>query len=147
MTAEKKQSETGLKKINGTDADSVRISPDVISIVAGVAAGEIEGIAGMSGGIVGGIAEKLGRKDISKGIKVHLEEDKVRIDLNVIVDFGVRIVDVANKLKSEVRSTVENITGLQVASININVLGLHVPREADEKADKEKEKEKEKENE
>ncbi len=135
--AEKKQAEAALKNIDGADADSVRISPDVIGIIAGIAIGEVKGIAGMSGGIVGGIAEKLGRKDIAKGIKVHLDEDKVRIDLNVIVDYGARIMDAATALKQEVRSTVEKITGLQVVSVNINVQGIHIPREGEEKAEKE----------
>ena len=119
-----------------TDADSVRIAPDVIGIIAGLAASEIKGIAGMSVGIVGGIAEKLGRKDLSKGIKVHLEEDRVKLELNVIVEMGATIVDTANSLKKEVRDTVEKITGLKVAAINVNVLGINVPRDQEEKAPK-----------
>lgn len=126
---EKKAEEAVIEQKTETEIDSVSISPDVVSAVAGLAAAEIEGIAGMSVGLVGGIAEKLGRKDLSKGIRVHLEGDRVRIDMNVIVDLGVQIVEVAKKLKQEVRDTVERITGLKVTSINIHVLGINVPRE------------------
>ncbi len=136
MTAEE---QTKVDAVIEQEQDIVRISPDVIAIVAGLAAGEVKGIAGMSGGIVGGIAEKLGRKDLSKGIKIHLEGEVVKIDINVIVDLGVQIVEVAKQLKLEVRETVEKITGLQVASINIHVLGLNIPKEPEEKTPLEKE--------
>ncbi|MEW5784726.1 MAG: Asp23/Gls24 family envelope stress response protein [Bacillota bacterium] len=133
---EKKVNDTVVQKISETEADSVRIAPDVIGIIAGLVASEIKGIAGMSVGIVGGIAEKLGRKDLSKGIKVHLEEERVKLELNVIVEMGIPIVDTANNLKKEVRDTVEKITGLQVSAININVLGINVPKEQEEKSPK-----------
>ena len=122
-----------------TDTDSTHIAPDVIAAVAGLAAAEAKGIAGMSGGIVGGIAEKLGRKDLAKGIKVQLEEDKVKIDLNVIVDLGVQIVETAKKLRQEVRDSVEKITGLKVAAVNVHVLGINIPKEQEEKLSQEAE--------
>ncbi|HOL17068.1 MAG TPA: Asp23/Gls24 family envelope stress response protein [Bacillota bacterium] len=134
MTAEE---QSRVDAVIEQDQDSVRISPEVIAIIAGLAAGEVEGIAGMSGGIVDGIAERLGRKDLTKGIRIHLDGETVRIDINVIVDLGVKIVEVAGKLKHEVRSTVENITGLKVASININVQGLNLTKEQEVKASNE----------
>ncbi len=134
MTAEE---QTRVDAVIEQEQDSVRISPDVIAIIAGLAAGEVEGIAGMSGGIVGGIAERLGRKDLAKGIKIQLDGETVRIDINVIVDLGVKIMEVAEKLKQEVRSTVEKITGLKVASININVQGLNMAKDQDAKTPKE----------
>jgi len=140
MTAEE---QNRADTVTEQDQDSVRISPDVIAIIAGLAAAEIEGIAGMSGSIVGGIAEKLGRKDLTKGIKVHLEDEVVIIDINIIVDLGVQIVEVANKLKQEVRATVEKITGLKVASVNIHVQGLNIVKEQEEKTPKDKDKENE----
>ncbi len=109
--------------------DSVRISPDVIGIVAGIAAQEVAGIAGMSGGIVDGIAQRLGRKDFSKGIKVTLEKETVSLDLAVVVDYGVKIMETARDLKEKVRTTVEEVTGLAVASIKVNVVGINLARE------------------
>jgi len=109
------------------DADSVRISSDVIGILAGTGASEVKGLAGMSGSIVGGIAEKLGRKDFSRGIKVSLEDSRVTLDLYVIVEYGYRIQEVTEELKKTVRSSVEETTGLKVVSVNIYVQGIHLP--------------------
>lgn len=114
--------------------DSVRISSEVIAVIAGLASSEIPGIAGMSGGLVGGIAEKLGRKDLAKGIKVLVNEDKVTIDLNVIAEYGSSIVEATNRLKQEIRSTVEKTTGLKVEAVNINVQGISVPKAEEEPA-------------
>lgn len=121
--------------------DSVRISPEVIGIIAGIAAQEVDGITGMSGGIVDGIAEKLGRKDFSKGIKVRLEGEAVSLDISVIVDYGVRIMETAKKLKQKVRATVEEVTGLPVAAINIHVIGINLPKEKSEEVIPEENKE------
>jgi len=122
------------------EGDSIRISSEVIAVIAGIVSGDIPGIAGMSGGVVGGIAEKLGRRDLTKGIKVRINEERVSIDLNVIVDYGVSIVDATGKLKKEVRNNVEKSTGLKVEAININVLGIEIPKEEVEgKAEEKKE--------
>ncbi len=112
-----------------TEADSVRISPEVIGIVAGIAASEVAGIAGMSAGLVGGIAEKLGRKDLSKGIKVHQDEEKIRLEINIIIEYGAKIPEITRALRDSVRRSVENTTGLEVTAINIHVQGLYLPRE------------------
>lgn len=129
---EKGPDENALSEAKSPEGDSVRISPEVIGIITGIAAQEVEGIAGMSGGIVDGIAEKLGRKDFSKGIKVRLEGEMVSLDLNVVVDYGVRIMETAKKLKHKVRTTVEEVTGLPVAAINIHVIGINLPKEKSE---------------
>lgn len=120
------------------EGDSIRISSEVIAVITGIVSSDIPGIAGMSGGVVGGIAEKLGRKDLTKGIKVRINEDRVTIDLNVIVDYGATIVEATDKLKKEIRNNVEKSTGLKVEAININVLGIEVPKE---EVEEEKEKE------
>lgn len=108
--------------------DSIRISPEVIAVVAGIAVEEAEGVAGMSGGIVDGIAQRLGRKDFGKGIRVSLEEEKVLLDLNVVIEYGAPLLETAEKLKQNVRSTVEEVTGLTVAAVNINVTGINMPK-------------------
>ncbi|NLA12534.1 MAG: Asp23/Gls24 family envelope stress response protein [Firmicutes bacterium] len=114
---------------SGQENDSVRISPDVIGIVAGIAAQEVKGVAGMSGGIVDGIAQRLGRKDFSKGIKVSLDQETVSLELTVVVDYGVKIMETATVLKQKVRNTVEEITGLAVASIKVHVVGINLAKE------------------
>ena len=106
------------------EVGSVRIADEVISIIAGLAATEIQGVAGMSGGLVGGIADLLGKKNLSKGVKVHIGEKQVAIDLYVIMEYGVSIPDIAIKIQEKVKDSVENMSGMQVMEINIHVEGI-----------------------
>lgn len=142
MTEESKMEPEILIEKGGPEAesDSVRIAAEVIGILAGIAASEVPGIAGMSGGLVGGIAEKLGRRDLAKGIRVYQEGERVKLDVNIIVEHGVKISEVAKELRKTVRDSVEQTTGLNVVAINVHVLGLHINKE-DEKAKGEPEKE------
>lgn len=106
---------------------SIRIADDVVAIIAGLAATEVEGVAGMSGGIAGGIAEMLGRKNLSKGVKVEVGETETAIAIFVIVEFGVRIPDVALKIQENVKKAIETMTGLKVVEINVHVQGVSFP--------------------
>lgn len=113
------------KNINlDTETGSVRISEEVVATIAGISAMEVEGIAGMSGGLAGGIAEMLGRKNLSKGVKVEVGEREAAIDMFVIVNFGVRIPDVAIQTQEKVKKSVESMTGLTVVEINVHVQGI-----------------------
>ncbi len=106
-------------------ATNLNISEDVIGIIAGLAAAEVEGIAGMSLGFVDGLNQILGsNKKYAKGVKIELEGKKVIVDLYVNVKYGVRIPDVAWSAQQAVKKAVENMTGLDVASVNINVQGI-----------------------
>lgn len=115
------KSETGKKSAN---QGTIKISEEVVTTIAGLAAAEVAGVAGMSGGIAGDLVEKLGRKNLSKGIKAEVGESEVTIDINAIVDYGVNIHDVALQLQTNVRDTVENMTGLDVVNVNVNIQGL-----------------------
>jgi uncharacterized alkaline shock family protein YloU len=108
---------------------SIRIAEEVVSIIAGLAATEVEGIAGMSGGIAGGIAEMLGRKNFAKGVKVEVGEKEAAVDLYIIVKYGVRIPDVALAAQENVKQAIENMTGLSVVEVNIHVQGVGFPDE------------------
>lgn len=127
------------------DADSnveidtnLNISEDVIGIIAGLAASEVEGIAGMTLGFVDGINQILGgNKKYSKGVKIELEGKKVTIDLYVNVKYGVRIPDIAWAAQNAVKSAVENMTGLDVVAVNINVQGITFDKKEDTKSDTE----------
>ena len=110
---------------------SIRIADEVVSIIAGLAATEVEGIAGMSGGIAGGIAEMLGRKNFAKGVKVEVGEKEAAVDLYIIVKYGVRIPDVALAAQENVKQAIENMTGLSVVEVNIHVQGVGFPDEED----------------
>ena len=113
---------------------NVNISDEVISVIASLAASEVKGVFGMAGGIQGGIAELLGKKNLSKGVKLTAVENDVTVDLSIIVEYGVKIPDVAWELQKKVKNEVEAMTGLNVVGVNISVDGVNVP-----KIDKEKE--------
>ena len=108
---------------------SIRIADEVVSIIAGLAATEIDGIAGMSGGLVGGIAEMLGKKNFAKGVKVEVGEKEAAVDLFIIVKYGVRIPDVAIAVQENVKQAIETMTGLSVVEVNIHVQGVGFPEE------------------
>jgi uncharacterized alkaline shock family protein YloU len=112
------------------DYGKITFADEVVAIIAGLAATEIAGVAGMSGGIAGGIAEKLGRKNLSKGVKVEVGEKEAAIDLFIIVDYGVRIPEIAWNIQENVKKAVETMTGLSVVEVNIHVQGVNFEKEA-----------------
>ena len=111
---------------------SIRVADEVVSIIAGLAATEVAGVSGMSGGVVGGIAERLGRKNMSKGVKVEVGETETAVDLSIIVDYGSRIPEVAANIQSSVKTSIEKMTGLKVVEVNVNVQGVAFPTETAE---------------
>jgi uncharacterized alkaline shock family protein YloU len=115
--------------VKETEVNGIKISEDVVSIIAGMAAAEIPGVAGMSGGIVGGISEMLGKKNFAKGVKVQVGEKETAIDLFIIVEYGCRIPDIAWEIQNKVKVAVENMTGLKVVEVNIHVQGVNLPKE------------------
>lgn len=108
---------------------TIHIADEVVSIIAGLAATEVEGVAGMSGGIAGGIAEFLGRKNFSKGVKVEVGEKEAAIDLYIIVKYGVRIPDIALNVQEVVKAAIENMTGLSTVEVNVHVQGVGFPED------------------
>ena len=108
---------------------TVKIANEVVAIIAGLAATEIDGVVGMSGGITGGITEMLGMKNLSKGVKVEVGEKEAAIDIFIIVEYGSKISEVASSVQQNVKDTVETMTGLNVIEINVNVEGVIIPKE------------------
>ncbi len=106
----------------------LKISDEVVSIIAGVASTEVEGVAGMSGGITGGITEILGMKNLSKGVKVQLDGSNANIDLFIIVEYGSKLSEVGLKVQKNVKESVENMTGLVVSEVNVNIQGVHLSK-------------------
>ena len=113
--------------------DGIKIANDVVAVIAGVAVSEVPGVAGMAGGFAGGISEVFsGKKNLSKGIKVDANEKEVKIDVNIIVEYGSRIPDVAFEIQNRVKKSVENMTGLKVAEVNVHVQGVRTEKEEKE---------------
>lgn len=119
---------------NNFDDGSVKISTEVIASIAGVAAGEVEGVVGMSGGIKG-LSDILGLKNISKGIKVEVGEKSTAIDLFIIVEYGSNISEIAQNVQKNVRSSIENMTGLDIIEVNVTIQGISMPKESSEEAE------------
>ena len=112
-------------KVEGTN-ETIQIADDVVAIIAGKAVSEVSGVAGMAGGFAGGITEVLsGKKNLTKGIKVDLTEKDVKIDVNIIVEYGVRIPDIAFEIQNRVKKAVEAMTGLKVLNVNVHVQGVN----------------------
>lgn len=109
---------------NSDDIGEVKISADVITVIAHTVASEIEGVTSMNANIADNISSVLGRKSTTKGVKVEIDEKDVTIDFYIVVDYGARIPEVAWKIQERVKSAVESMTGMNVTSINIHVQGV-----------------------
>jgi uncharacterized alkaline shock family protein YloU len=111
------------------DMGIVKISDEVVAVISGIAATEIKGIIGMSGNLVGGITQILSsRKNLSKGVKVSVGENSAAIDLYVIVEYGLKIPEIAFQVQENVRKNVESMTGLNVTAVNVHVQNVSVPK-------------------
>lgn len=106
----------------------VKISDEVISVIAGIAAGEIEGITVCAQGVTNNITNKIfkGKKLPEKATKVQLEGDKANIDLSVAVEYGIKIKEAVEKVQENVKLTVEAMTGLVVGSVNVVVSDIYL---------------------
>ena len=123
-----------------TAENTIKISDDVVSIIAGKAVSEVEGVSSMAGGFAGGITEVLsGKKNMAKGIKVDKTENTAKIDVNIIVEYGSRIPDVAFEIQNRVKKSVESMTGFKVEEVNVHVQGVDTNISKIENTDNQKE--------
>ena len=119
-----------------TENEGIKISDDVVAVIAGVAVSEVQGVASMAGGFAGGISEVFsGKKNMAKGIKVDVTENTAKIDVNIIVEYGSRIPDVAFEIQNRVKKAVENMTGLKVEEVNVHVQGVNTDTAKEEKTE------------
>lgn len=107
---------------------TVKIADEVVAVIAGLAATEVNGVAAMSGGIAGGIAEALGRRNLAKGVKVEVGAAETTIDIYIVANYGIRIPDVAWAIQENVKNAVEQMTGLRVLQVNVHVQGINFPQ-------------------
>lgn len=117
------------EKKDRTELGDIRIANEVVGVIAGLAATDVKGVAGMSGGIAGGIAEMLGRKNLAKGVKVEVGEEQAAIDIFVVVEYGVRIPEIAIQIQESVKRAIETMTGLEVVEVDVHIQGVHIPVE------------------
>jgi uncharacterized alkaline shock family protein YloU len=108
-----------------TDIGTIQIAPEVIEVIAGLATIEVDGVAGMSGGFAGGIVELLGRKNLSKGVKVEVGQREAAVDVSIIIEYGNRIPEVASEIQRNVKRSIEMMTGLHVVEVNVHIHDVH----------------------
>lgn len=130
---EVKEVQAGEEEI-ALENSNIKIADDVVAVIAGVAVSKVQGVYEMSGGFAGGISEVLsGKKNLAKGIKVEINEKTTKIDVNIIVEYGTRIPDVAFEIQNKVKKAVETMTGLTVSEVNVHVQGVNTSNALTEK--------------
>lgn len=102
----------------------VEIAPEVIEVIAGIAASEVEGVAQMRGNFASGVVERLGKKNHGKGIRVELAEEGIVVDVYCLMNFGVSIPSVAQKVQDNIRQALLNMTALEIEEVNIHIVGV-----------------------
>ena len=119
-------SENNILEMNkaNTGLGKVEIAPEVIEVIAGIAASEVEGVAQMRGNFASGVVERLGKKNHGKGVKVELSEEGIIVDVYCLMKFGISIPNVAREIQDNIRQALLNMTALDVKEVNIHVVGI-----------------------
>ena len=107
---------------------TVQIADDVVAMVAGIAATEIDGVSAMAGNITNELMSKVGMKKLTKGVRVDVIGKKVVVDLAVTMKYGYHIPATCQKVQAKVKNAIENMTGLNVEYVNIRIAGIEVQK-------------------
>lgn len=111
---------------NDAGNGEVKIADEVVAIIAALAATEVEGVASMAGNITNELISRLGMKNLSKGVKVDVLEGVVTVSLTLNLKYNYSVVEVSGKVQEKVKNAIENMTGLEVADVNIKVAGVEM---------------------
>ena len=111
---------------NDAGQGDVKIADEVVAIIAALAATEVEGVASMAGNITNELISRLGMKNLSKGVKVDVLEGVVTVSLTLNLKYNYSVVEVSGKVQEKVKNAIENMTGLEVADVNIKVAGVEM---------------------
>ncbi len=107
---------------------SVSIADDVVAIIAGLAATEVDGVSAMAGNITNELMSKVGYRSLTKGVKVDIEDGQVKIQMALTMDYGHNIPSTCSKVQEKVKTTIENMTGLEVTDVNIRIAGVDMQK-------------------
>lgn len=124
--SKEQESRSTYKIHQNSKVGEVQIADEVVAIIAGLAATEIEGVASMAGNITNELVGKLGMKNLSKGVKVEVTEEEVAVDLALTLEYGYSIPVTSKKVQEKVKSAIENMTGLKVAEVNVRIAGINI---------------------
>ena len=111
-------------QIKSDEIGDIRVSEEVVAIIAGLAATEVEGVSSMAGNITNEIVSKLGMKNLSKGIFVEVLDEEIKVDVALNIAYGYAIPEISVKVQEKVKSSVENMTGLTVAVVNVRIASV-----------------------
>ena len=111
------------------ETGQIQIADDVIATISNTAAFEVEGVVSQEGNFSSGIAEILGKRNLTKGVRIEVDDTKVKISINLSVKFGYKLAEVADNVQKKIKSLVETMTGLNVTQIDVNVIGISFARE------------------
>ena len=109
-----------------SESGEIVVADEVVAVIAGLATMEVEGVASTAGSATRELISKIGMKTLSKGVKVDILDDVVTVAVTIVIKYGYKIIDVAEKIQEKVKVAIENMTGLTVADVNIRVAGLEV---------------------
>ena len=120
--------EQGNRIYENNKIGEVQIADEVVAIIAGLAATEVEGVSAMAGNITNELVGKLGMKNLSKGVHVEVLEGVVSVELALHMQYGYNIPTVSAKVQDKVKSAIENMTGLSVSDVNIRIAGVDIEK-------------------
>ena len=109
---------------DNSDLGEVQISNDVLAVISAMAVMEVDGVVAMAGNITAELVSKLGMKKLSKGVRVDVVDNTVMVDLSIILRINENIVTISKKVQDKVKTTVENMTGMEVANVNVNIASV-----------------------
>lgn len=125
---EKDENQTGYTLENG-NMGQVQIADEVVTIIAGLAATEVEGVASMAGNITNELVSKLGKKSLSKGIRVKVEDGIVNVNVALNIAYGYSVPKTCKKVQEKVKAAIENMTGLEVEKVDIQIANVSISKE------------------
>lgn len=125
---EKDENQTGYTLENG-NMGQVQIADEVVAIIAGLAATEVEGVTSMAGNITNELVSKLGKKSLSKGIRVKVEDGIVNVNVALNIAYGYSVPKTCKKVQEKVKAAIENMTGLEVEKVDIQIANVSISKE------------------
>lgn len=144
--SEEKKTSTEVSKVEA-EGGRIIFADEVVATIAALAVADVQGVSALSGGVVEGITEMLGKKNVTKGVKVEVGTEEAAVDVSVSIKYGYKIKEVCEKIQQAIKSAIETMTGLRVVEINVFVQSVvfEPVEKEDARSAKRKEKEKEKE--
>ncbi len=124
--------EKEIKNVDTVDEQgigTVQIADEVVAVIVGIAATEVDGVSALDGNITNEIMSKVGMKNIAKGVKVEINNNKVAVDVSLTVEYGYNIPATCAKVQEKIKNTVENMTGLKVTDVNVHISGVEIQKD------------------